>query len=85
MGINVKNAAVEEDIRLLASRLGLGLTEAIEQAVKARLGQLDAEKHAETTRKLAAIRHIQGELRPLLALGVTSDCGELYDDDGLPA
>lgn len=89
MGINVKNAEVEAEVRLLAAELDVGLTEAILDAVRWRRGVLTAERvvarEAEIARKMAVIRVIQGEIRPFLKPGVTSSCDEFYDEDGLPA
>lgn len=89
MGINVKNAEVEAEVRLLAAELDVGLTEAILDAVRWRRGMLTAERvvarEAEIARKMAVIRVIQDEIRPFLKPGVTSSCDEFYGEDGLPA
>lgn len=89
MGINVKNAEVEAEIRLLAAELDVGLTEAILEAVRWRREALRAERvaarEAEIARKMAAIRAMQDEVRPFIKPGTTSSCDEFYDEDGLPA
>jgi hypothetical protein len=85
MGINVKNLGAEAEIRHLAERLGVGLTEAIQAGVRAKLAELDAQKQADVDRKMAAIKRIQEELRPFRKEGATSNCDDLYDEDGLPA
>lgn len=85
MGINVKNAVVEAEVRLLADKMGVGLTEAIEAGVKAKLAELEAERQATFERKMAAVREIQERLRPFIPEGVTSDCSDLYNEFGEPA
>jgi antitoxin VapB len=85
MGISVKNLEAEAEIRYLAERLGVGLTEAIQLAVKAKMAELDAQKLADFDRRMAAIKRLQEELRPFRKDGATSNCDDLYDQDGLPA
>jgi antitoxin VapB len=85
MGISVKNFEAEAEIRYLAERLGVGLTEAIQLAVKAKMAELDAQKLADFDRRMAAIKRLQEELRPFRKDGATSNCDDLYDQDGLPA
>jgi antitoxin VapB len=84
MGINVKNARVEAEVRLLAEKLGVGLTEAIEAGVTAKLGLLQAEKDADIARRVAVIAEIQARVAQYVPEGATSDHRDLYDDDGLP-
>jgi hypothetical protein len=85
MGISVKNLEAEAEIRYLAERLGVGLTEAIQLGVKAKMAELDAQKLADFDRRMAAIKRLQEELRPFRKDGATSNCDDLYDQDGLPA
>jgi hypothetical protein len=85
MGINVKNERVEAEIRLLAEKLGVGLTEAIDAAVTAKLAELEAARQAEIARKTAAIEEIQERLRPFLTPEMTSGCSDLYNEFGEPA
>lgn len=85
MGINVKNERVEADIRLLAEKLGVGLTEAIEAGVKAKLAELQALKDADIARRMAAIAEIQARVARYVPAGSSSNHDDLYDDDGLPA
>lgn len=84
MGINVKNLQAEAEIRHLAHRLGVGLTEAIQLGVKAKIAELDAQKQGEFDRRLAAIRDIQERLRPFIPEGATSDCSAFYNEFGEP-
>jgi antitoxin VapB len=84
MSINIKNPRVVKEVRVLADKLGLGLTEAIDDAVKARLAQFEAERQAEIQRKLKAVDEIVERVRHLIPPGATSDCSDMYDEDGLP-
>jgi antitoxin VapB len=85
MSINIKNPRVVEEVRILADKLGLGLTEAIDDAVKARLAQLEAERQAEIARKIKALDEIHSRIKHLIPPGATSSCDDMYDEDGLPA
>ena len=85
MGINVKNAAVEAEIRLLADKMGVGLTEAIEAGVKAKLAELEAERVADIARRMEAIREIQNRIAEVIPPGASSDHSDLYDEYGAPA
>ena len=85
MGINVKNERVEAAIRVLADKMGVGLTEAIDAGIQAKLAELEAARQAEIARKLAAIAEMQARIAPLIPPGTTSSCDEFYDEDGLPA
>jgi hypothetical protein len=85
MGINVKRQDVVDNVHLLASKLGLGITETIEQAVVEKLERMEIEREADILSRMERIREIQERLRPHTADGVTSSCDEFYDEDGLPA
>lgn len=85
MSLNIKNEAVHEAVRELAERLGVSQTSAVEQAVRARLAELeaDADRGAHTARVLAAVAAVQEAFR-----GVDLDpfASDLYDPEtGLPA
>jgi hypothetical protein len=84
MGINVKRQDVVDEVHLLASKLGLGITDAIKDAVSERLAALERERQIEFERRMAAIRKVQEEFRLLGTDGMTSNCDDLYDEDGLP-
>jgi hypothetical protein len=84
MGINVKRQDVVDNVHLLASKLGLGITDAIKDAVSERLASLERAREVEIQRRLDAIRRIQEEFRLLGTDGMTSNCDEFYDEDGLP-
>ena len=84
MGINVERQNVVDEVHLLASKLGLGITDAIKDAVSERLASIDRKRQIEAKRKLAAIEKVQKEFRMLGTDGMTSNCDDLYDEDGLP-
>lgn len=84
MGINVKNERVEAGIRLLADKMGVSLTEAIEAGVQAKLAELAAECEADLARRMAVITAIQDRVARHMPPGVTSDHSDLYDEFGLP-
>ena len=83
MGISIKNERVEAEIRLLADKLGVGLTEAVEAGVRAKLADLEAAREAEIARKMAKIREIQAHFRDLPE-PQPSDDDWLYDEWGAP-
>ena len=84
MGISVKNARVEAEIRLLADKMGVSLTEAIEAGVQAKLAELAAARAADIQRRKAAIQAIQERVAARIKPGTTSDHSDLYDEFGLP-
>ena len=82
MGLNIKNAEVERDIRALAELKGISLTEAVADAVRYDLERARrdvTEGRMTTPQLLEFLRSIQP--RPL---GHSSDHGEMYDEDGAP-
>ena len=84
MGINVKRQDVVENVYALAGKLGLGITETIDAAVKEKLAQMEVARAADIKRRTKALRAIQGEVVNLVQQGTTSDHSEFYDDGGLP-
>lgn len=83
MGLNIKNPALEADIRELATLTGESLTDAIAVAVRerrARLGNPPLTAEA----KLAVLRGIQERLRDAPGEHRTSSMDEFYDEHGLP-
>ncbi len=88
MGLNIKNPRVEGNIRKLAKRLGVGLTEAIDQAVIDELRRLDQEG-----RKKRPVPPLLEQLQPLLDELAAQRIDwrdskdimdEFYDEHGLP-
>lgn len=85
MGINVKRQDVVDNVHLLAAKLGLGITETIDQVVGEKLVAIEAARNADIAQRLKAIRKIQERLRPASPDGLTSNYDDLYDEDGLSA
>jgi antitoxin VapB len=90
MGLNIKSAKVEADIRALAAATGEGLTEAVEKAVGERLERIKRSAKPETPEDiLAKLRPLQ---EALAARRINPDdkrtarelIDELYDEHGLP-
>lgn len=89
MGLNIQNPELEADIRELAEREGLGLTEILRSMVDERLERtrrVDADREA----RIAEILEIGARFRRSIA-----EAGEhvptlkelddvIYDEDGLP-
>ena len=87
MGLNIKNAEVEGRIRRLAQVRGVGLTQAIDQAVSAALGDEAEARRVEGVRRRRAIREIQAHVATSVTLDprpwqVIND--EMYGEFGEP-
>jgi antitoxin VapB len=94
MGLNIKNTAVETEIRALAAETGESLTDAVAVAVRERLARVREEK--EKTRPAKTAEEFLERMRPIQERiaeerrknGDTRTLRELmdefYDDDGLP-
>jgi len=81
MGLNIKNAALEAEIRALAAETGEGLTEAVANAVaerRARLGKGGARRN----RRAALAKIVAAVKLPVELRGSKHD--DLYDEFGLP-
>ena len=84
MGLNIKNERTHAVVRELATLRGVSQTEAVEEAVRARLAQVAAERDKETRfeRIMQLSRETAASLR---AQGIDLSVDELYDDEtGLP-
>lgn len=88
MGLNIKNPRVEGNIRKLAERMGVGLTDAVDRAVIEELRKLDREE-----RKDKAVPPLLEQLQPLLDELAAQRidwrdskeiADEFYDEHGLP-
>ena len=80
MGINIKNEAVERDVRELSKLTGLGVTDAIAFATREQL-KLQRRRDAIDLKRVLEIidaGHEEGD-PPVL-----DPSAFLYDDDGLP-
>ena len=88
MGLNIKNPEVEARIRAVAIRDGVGLTEAIDRAVRAYLGDPEEERRRNWEQKLQKILKIQDDLARSTTLDprrVDVIMDDMYDEHGLPA
>ena len=86
MGLNIKNERTVELVRELARRTGLSQTSAVEEAVRAKLAEVDARTGREARR--ANVDKLLGDLDRSLTAAQKNQirAGEkqLYDDHGLP-
>jgi len=88
MGLNIKNPRVEANIRKLAERMGVGLTDAIDHVVLEELRKLDREE-----RRKEPVPPLVERLQPLLDQLAAERIDwrdskeimdEFYDEHGLP-
>jgi antitoxin VapB len=84
MSLNIKNERTHALVRELATLRGVSQTEAVEEAVRARLSALQAEKDVEARheRVLGIAREMSAILRES---GGPLSTDDLYDELGLPA
>lgn len=84
MGLSIKNDRLEQSVRRLASRRGLGVTSAIQLAVDNELARDDPPKK-DPKKVMAALREIQERVRrlPVIDPAVNTD-DWMYDENGLP-
>jgi antitoxin VapB len=98
MGLNIKNADVETNIRRLAARTGESLTDAVDLAVREKLARLEEQAPRIEPAKsagefLKAIRPLQesignarkarGDRRSVQQV-LDEDMDKFYDESGLP-
>jgi len=87
VGLNIKNAEAEAEIRGLASDMGVGLTEAVITAVREARAKRAAEKAAADDAWMKGVMKILAEFDALPVLDPRSGqeiIDEMYDEDGLP-
>lgn len=87
MGLNIKNEQTVELVRELARRTGLSQTSAVEEAVRAKLAEVQAcdgweVRRAHVDSLLAELDH---SLTARRKKQIRDDENHLYDDHGLPA
>ena len=85
MGLNIKRPEAEAAIRELAQIDGVGLTDAVEVAVREAIERrrTEAERRERVDRLMAYLRTLPPA--PPLPPGARSNHDELYDEDGFPA
>jgi hypothetical protein len=82
--IQIRKPRVAEAIRKLAARRGVGITDAVAEAVDDALRRLDRVDEAEMQRRLARIRRAVDEFNALPVVGRILTDDDLYDEDGFP-
>ena len=80
MSLNIKNERTHSLVRELATLRGVSQTEAVEEAVRARLAEVRAEqqKEAKFEHIMALSREIGASLR---AQGIDLNTDDLYDEE----
>ena len=83
MSLNIKNERTHALVRELATLTGVSQTEAVEQAVRARLAELNEE--ADVQQRYERLMAISRETSQLVREhGWTLSTDDLYDEQGLP-
>jgi hypothetical protein len=82
--IQIRKPRVTGAIRELAARRGVGITDAVADAVDDALRRLDRLDEAEVQRRLAEVRRIVEEFNALPVVGPLLTDDDLYDEDGFP-
>lgn len=83
MSLNIKNERTHALVRELATLTGVSQTEAVEDAVRARLEELNAEKEQQARfDRIMAISRETGKI--IRDTGGPLDFDDLYDEMGLP-
>lgn len=87
MGLNIKNAEAEAEIRSLASDMGVGLTEAVITAVREARAKRAAEKAAADDAWMKGVMEILAEFDAMTDIDprpIEQIMEEMYDENGLP-
>lgn len=84
MGLNIKNAAIEADIRKLARAKKISLTEAVGAAVRRELESLKPARPKRTAEELLADMAAWREKHGIEPGSLSSNHDWLYDENGLP-
>ena len=86
MSLNIKNEQTVELVRELARRTGLSQTSAVEEAVRAKLAELESGRSRDARR--AKVSKLLSELDQSVTAQqrqeIHAAANELYDDQGLP-
>lgn len=85
MGLNIKNPAIEADIRKLARAKRISLTDAVGIAVRKELDALTPPTPPETAEELLKATEAWRKEFGVETGSLSSDHSWLYDEDGLPA
>ena len=86
MSLNIKNDSVHAAVRLLAARLGVSQTSAVEHAVRAQLAALDEQAGRHEMSRAVRVREASAAARDAFrGEDLPFAAADLYDDaTGLP-
>lgn len=86
MSLNIKNESVHAEVRLLAERLGVSQTSAVERAVRAQLAALDAEASGARSTRATRVQEAAAAARDAFrGVDLPLAAADLYDEaTGLP-
>jgi hypothetical protein len=82
--IQIRNPDVVRDIRTLAERLGLPLTDVVADAVRRRLAEADAAGAAERAARQARLGAVLASIDALPHAGRPLSDDDFYGEDGFP-
>ena len=82
--IQIRNPEVVRDIRALADRLGVPLTEAVASAVRSRLEEETARRVASDVERRRTVENVLARIDALPKHGRALTDDDLYDAHGLP-
>lgn len=82
--IQIRNPEVVRDIRALADRMGVPLTQAVADAVRRRLAEEGGKASASQEARRKAVREAVRKFQALPRTGRLLTDADLYDDSGLP-
>ena len=82
--IQIRNAGVVKDIRELADRTHLPITEAVARVVRAEIDRLRSDDAERIAAQLKAVEEIVERVRNLPKIGPMLTDDDLYDELGLP-
>lgn len=82
--IQIRNPDVVRDIRTLAERLNLPLTDVVADAVRRRLAEEDARLNDALRDRAQRVASVLASIDALPHAGRPLTDSELYDDDGFP-
>lgn len=82
--IQIRNPDVVRDIRALAKRLGLPLTDVVADAVRRRLAEEDGRGAAERMARQARLAAVLASIDALRHAGPRLSDDDFYGEDGFP-
>ncbi len=82
--IQIRHPDVVRDVRALAERLGLTMTEVIADAVRQRLAEEDAKSVATRNDRMNRAREVLSRIDALPKTGVALSDADFYDAEGFP-